>query len=341
MSDHTLNRIFECVFSSPYLSDALTILWHAGEPLVLGTEYYEHAFTILESYRPPVLPIRHNFQTNGMLITQAWATFFQQADVTVGVSIDGPKVLHDRFRKTRRHNGTFDQAMRGIRILQDQRVPFHAITVLTRESLCRPLELFRFYVENGITRIGFNIEEIEGNNKGSSLQVEGIEEEMRCFFQELYSLCESHPGQLSVREFDAAFHAIVEPAAVTYGNPLAEPMRMLSVGVNGELSTFSPELLGYSSERYGPFEFGNIHHNGLDNILHNEAFVAANSDIERGLRQCELTCEYFDICRGGAPVNKLFENGTFDSTETLFCRLAKKAVIDVVLDRLERRCYAS
>jgi uncharacterized protein len=54
------------------------------------------------------------------------------------------------------------------------------------------------------------------------------------------------------------------------------------------------------------------------------------------LEQCRQTCEYFDICLGGCPANKIFENGTFDSTETLFCRLAKKAVIDVVLERVER-----
>ena len=63
-----------------------------------------------------------------------------------------------------------------------------------------------------------------------------------------------------------------------------------------------------------------------------------------GFRSCRaargtdpnLTCEYFSICQGGSPANKLFENGTFDSTETLFCRMSKKAVIDVVLGHMEK-----
>jgi uncharacterized protein len=61
------------------------------------------------------------------------------------------------------------------------------------------------------------------------------------------------------------------------------------------------------------------------------------ADIAAGIERCRRTCPYFAFCGGGAPANKYFENGSFDSTETLFCRLSKQAVLDVVLDKLERR----
>jgi uncharacterized protein len=65
-------------------------------------------------------------------------------------------------------------------------------------------------------------------------------------------------------------------------------------------------------------------------------FRAMASDIAAGVQRCRETCLYFHSCGGGAPANKYFENGSFDSTETMFCRLSHQAVFDVVLDGLER-----
>jgi uncharacterized protein len=70
--------------------------------------------------------------------------------------------------------------------------------------------------------------------------------------------------------------------------------------------------------------------------LHNLKFIAVSAEVASGQERCRASCQYFSICLGGSPANKLFENGSFDSTETLFCRLSKKAVIDVVLGKMER-----
>ncbi len=337
MSEATLERTSERVLSSPFISDQLAILWHAGEPLVPGVEYYEGAFALVNRLKPAALIVNHNFQTNGTLLDQRWLDFFKASEhVTIGLSIDGPAHLHNRYRKTRSQAGTFDQVMRGVRVLQDNVFPFHVITVLTRDSLRCARELFDFYVDSGITQIAFNVEEIEGNHSSSSLRDGDVDSEIRSFFRQFLDLMESRSSKLEVREFLGALAGITSPVSVHYGNPLAQALRIVSIGVNGEISTFSPELLGYGSERHGVFAFGNVHDNELSDILNNPQFQAVNAEIESGLERCRRTCDYFDICLGGAPVNKLFENGTFDSTETLFCRLTKKAVIDVVLERVER-----
>jgi uncharacterized protein len=208
--------------------------------------------------------------------------------------------------------------------------------VLTQDSLRHCDELFDFYVGNRITQIAFNIEEVEGDHRSSSLRGADVDAEIRTFFRRFLDLIETRKARLEVREFMGAFAGIANPATATYGNPLAQALRIVSVGVNGEISTFSPELLGYGSERHGEYAFGNVHADALTDILRNPGFLQVNAEIERGVERCRATCDYFEICRGGAPANKLFENSTFDSTETLFCRLAKKAVIDVVLERLER-----
>lgn len=336
MSERTLERTFECVFSSPFVGEHLTVLWHAGEPLVVGVDYYRRAFELMERHRPNGVKVTCHFQTNGTLLSQDWVDFFRSIDAKVGISLDGPCDLHDASRKSRNGKGTFDQAIRGLGILQDNNFPFHVITVLTKRSLSSPERLLDFYVNNRITQVAFNVEEIEGVHGASSLDAADVDRTMRTFLREFFDLTARRQSRLSVREFDGAFHAIINPACGAYGNPMTEPLRFVSVGVNGELSTFSPELIGTSTRQYPSFVFGNVHENELVDILNNPEFRRVNAEIDRGVQFCRASCEYFDICRGGVPGNKLFENGDFATGETLFCRLSKKAVIDIVLERIEQ-----
>jgi uncharacterized protein len=112
------------------------------------------------------------------------------------------------------------------------------------------------------------------------------------------------------------------------------PFAIVSVDHQGNLCTYSPELLGLASERYGAFHFGNVCRDSLDDILASDGFRRVHDDVAAGIARCRAECEVFGYCGGGAPANKVFENGSFDSSETLFCRLTRKAMIDVVLDKL-------
>ncbi len=95
MSDETLHNLFAQVFASGWASDGLSIVWHAGEPMVLPIEFYRRAFRTIEGLKPPDVAVRHSFQTNGTLVNDRWCEFFAEEDVKVGVSIDGPKRFHD------------------------------------------------------------------------------------------------------------------------------------------------------------------------------------------------------------------------------------------------------
>jgi uncharacterized protein len=104
--------------------------------------------------------------------------------------------------------------------------------------------------------------------------------------------------------------------------------------VEGNISTFSPELLGFKNLRYGNFTWGNVHSDTWDTFPENQAFRKANSDIAAGVVKCKSSCKYFAMCGGGDPSNKLAETGTFDSTETQHCRLHVQAVADVVIEKV-------
>ena len=119
-------------------------------------------------------------------------------------------------------------------------------------------------------------------------------------------------------------------------NVQVEPFCMLNVDCNGNVSTFSPELLGLKNPTYNDFVIGNINAASLEDMNRGAAMRAMSRDIAAGVELCRQNCGYFSVCGGGAPVNKLFENGRFDSARTSFCDLTQKVPIDLILDAFGR-----
>ena len=118
-------------------------------------------------------------------------------------------------------------------------------------------------------------------------------------------------------------------------NDQVTPFRIISIDSQGGFSTFSPELLGMKSDIYGDFCFGNVMVNNFFDIFQQDKFNQVLSDIEAGVQLCAETCEYFFLCGGGAPSNKYFENGSFVSAETMYCRYTIKKPLEIVLTELE------
>ena len=114
------------------------------------------------------------------------------------------------------------------------------------------------------------------------------------------------------------------------------PFGILNVDCEGRFSTYSPELLGIDSSRYGAFALGHVASDRLEDVLASARFRRLEADVARGVDLCQASCRYFPFCGGGPPGNKYFENGDFASTETLFCRFHMKACLDVTADWLER-----
>lgn len=333
----TLERTAEVVLESPYVGRQLTVVWHAGEPLVLPVAFYEDALAIFAAARPSGLTLTHSFQTNATLLDDRWADFIGRTGARVGVSIDGPASFHDAYRRTRRGGGTHAATLAGIRRLQARGLDFHVITVLTADALAAPDAFVDFYLEQGIRNVGFNVEEIEGPHTVSSLQRDGVEEAYARFMQRIIARVRGlPPGTLSVRELRAVVGLILDSSEALRRDEQIEPLGIVSIDVNGNISTFSPELLGTKSERYNDFVFGNVHCDDLDEVLVHPALQRTHAEIREGVRLCARTCSHFELCGGGAPANKFFENGQLASSETLFCRLTRKTLLEQVLGSLEQ-----
>jgi uncharacterized protein len=337
MSLEVLEKAWRFLLAQPdRLAQPLVIAWHAGEPLTVPSAFYERAFTLLAEMAPPGFRVEHWFQTNAMLIQQEWCDFFGRWNVRVGVSVDGPKWLHDTNRVDRRGKPTHDRVLRGIQYLQSQNIHFSTITVLTEAALNYPDDIWRFFCDLGVTYLAFNLEDVEGENRYSSLSTKTSPARVEAFFRRLLELRDRENPSIQIRELDWFLDGIPEWPR-EFRRMESEALCVINISWNGDVSTFSPELMGMKHKRYGDFVFGNVATATLDRLLDDPKLRFVADDIEAGVAECRKNCDYFCLCGGGTPSTKLFENGTFKSAETLACKLRIKCISNVVLDFLEHQ----
>ncbi len=331
IAQSTVHNLFAKLFASGWANQSVNVIWHAGEPLVAPPAFYREAFAAIERLRPPDIGIAHSFQSNGMLLSPAWCDLIEEWHVDIGISIDGPRHLHDRHRVTRSGQGTFDKTRAGIRLLRERRMPFHTISVLSRDSLDAADEMYAFFVAEGIDHVCFNVEESEGQHTSDMLATDDVRARFRRFLARFWQLARASDKVKFVREVDTMISAVFRPNAAPFRNQQVEPLAMLNVDCHGNVSTFSPELLGYKQAEYNDFIIGNINTDSMQQIRDSQWLAAMQRDIDAGVAKCRAGCEYFSICGGGAPMNKLSENGSFATTQTTFCSLIQMAAADVVL----------
>ncbi|MEM1369067.1 MAG: cyclophane-forming radical SAM/SPASM peptide maturase GrrM/OscB [Cyanobacteria bacterium P01_H01_bin.15] len=339
LSPDLIAPISRAVFSSPFFKKTFTFCWHAGEPLAVPISFYRTAFAEIERQDQqldvPEGGYNHSIQTNGTLITDAWCQLFKEYSVQIGVSIDGPAFLHNAHRKTRKGVGSHRGTMTGISRLQKHGIPFTTISVLTADSLAHPDEMFAFFLENGITDVGFNMEETEGVNTRSSLSDVGLETRYRAFIQRFWQLASEVQETFRVREFEDTCSLIYDDARLEHSD-MNHPFRIVSFDHLGNFSTFDPELLSLPTQHYGDFLLGNIREHSLESVCDTLKFQQLYRDMTTGVALCRQSCPYFGLCGGGAGSNKYWENGTFASAETSACRYRIKAITDIVVGELER-----
>jgi uncharacterized protein len=329
------------VFDADLVFGPLTIVWHAGEPLAVPIAYYEQAFREIQENTPANAVVRHCMQSNGTLLNEAWCRFIKAHNVSVGLSIDGPASIHDAHRRTRSGKGSHEAAMRGLRLLQANGIPFHVISVITRQSLGQAEEIYRFFAELGVSQLGFNIEEIEAENQASTLDSSAaVAADIHSFMSAIFALQKADNGRIRIREFDAALSKVQTRKTLRsfdfpYFNEQVRPFGILNVDCDGNYSTYSPELLGMNLAAYGSFDFGNILRDDFVDVVETAKFRSVFQDIQAGIALCKESCAYYGYCGGGAPANKYYENGGFATGETMFCRYSVKLPLDIVLDDLE------
>ena len=143
MSDDMLEQYIRQLIES-HRMDQVTISWQGGEPTLIGLDFYRKAMVLAEKYRRPGMTFLNTMQTNGTLLNDEWCEFFKEHNFLIGLSIDGPRELHDIYRLDKGGRPTFDKVMRGLRLLQKHGVEYNLLTTVNRVNADYPLEVYKF-----------------------------------------------------------------------------------------------------------------------------------------------------------------------------------------------------
>lgn len=125
-------------------SDEVVFSWQGGEPTLLGLEFFHKVIALEQKYKKPYQRIENDLQTNGTLLDDEWGAFLKRHRFLVGLSIDGPKELHDRYRLAKDGKPTFDKVFSAAQMLHRHGVPFNSLSVINRVNARRPLDVYRF-----------------------------------------------------------------------------------------------------------------------------------------------------------------------------------------------------
>jgi uncharacterized protein len=154
MSDEVL-RAYVARYIAAQATPEVEFTWQGGEPMLMGLEFFERAVALQREYAGDKV-IRNTLQTNGTLIDEAWCEFLHREGFTVGLSLDGPRQVHDLYRPDKSGGSSFDDVMRGLRMLLRHDIPFNVLVTVAKETAKYPLDIYRFLVAEGVRFIQFN-----------------------------------------------------------------------------------------------------------------------------------------------------------------------------------------
>ena len=123
----------------------VTIAWQGGEPTLMGLDFFRRAVEVEKKYARPGMRIENTLQTNGVLINDEWCEFLHENNFLVGLSLDGPRHLHDAFRRDKAGNSVFDKVVRAARLMQKHKVEFNILCTVNAKNSQHPLEVYRFF----------------------------------------------------------------------------------------------------------------------------------------------------------------------------------------------------
>jgi uncharacterized protein len=341
MSDEVLSAfIANYITSQPV--PVVEFVWQGGEPTLLGLDFFKRVVELQRQYAKRKT-IKNSLQTNGTLLTDDWCRFMKQHNYLVGISIDGPKEIHDRYRRDRKVNGTFDQVMRGLRLLQKNKVEYNVLASVARETARYPLEIYRFLRDAGVEFIQFSpIVERKADMRSSQqgLRLSGpasldkpelrtgvtpwsvVPEEYGDFLITIYEEWVRHDvGRVFVMNFEWALNAWI-------GNPspvcihAEECGRSLVIEHNGDV---------YACDHcvYPEYRLGNVLTDRLPDLAERSRETGFGVAKETALPRSCRDCIVLAACRGGCPKHRFAASYCNESGLHYLCEGYKKFFLHI------------
>lgn len=297
MTDDVLEaHIRGYIESQPDDSAEVNFAWQGGEPTLLGLDYFKRVVELQQRYQRPGMKISNSLQTNGTKLDIAWCQFLRANQFLVGISIDGPEELHDRYRVTKGGKGSFHQVKRGLDHLIAENVDYNVLTVVQRDNGDHPDEVYEGIKAMGAEFFQFIpiVERTGGQGVTDRSVLPGQFGEFMVRVFELWR--QGDIGAVFVQHFDAALNAAVgNPYTVCVHAP--ECGRSVAIEHNGDL---------FSCDHYVEDEYrlGNINSQGYAALLDGDLQTEfGRSKLTKLPAKC-VECSIRYLCHGGCPAQR-------------------------------------
>lgn len=304
MSDEVLNAYIVQNLAAHGKMATVEFAWHGGEPTLCGIDFFRRALAFEEKHGSG-RSMQNTLQTNGTLLNDEWCQFFRENDFIIGISIDGPKQLHDKYRRDARGGGSFEDVMRGVALLKRYGVRYNTLTTINAANVLFPDEVYAFL--SGVSDFMQFLPVVEqardamppgvfsGKFEGKTADYSTGSREYGEFLCRVFDIWRSRDiGEKFVQAFEAVIGNMMgSPAGVCVHEPICG--HAASVEADGSL---------YSCDRYAfdLYKLGNITETPLSAMMeNNRKFGMYKAD---GLAQECIDCHYLGLCWGGCPKDR-------------------------------------
>lgn len=292
----------------------VAFVWQGGEPTLLGIDFFKKMIDLQKPFAGHK-KVSNALQTNGTLLTDEWCSFLKKNNFMVGISLDGPKEIHDRYRRDRAGNGSFDKVMRGLKLLQKHGLDYNVLASVAYDTANYPLEIYRFFKDQGIEFIQFApiverlpdlISRKHGLRLAGPAALDREEEQTGVtpwtvdaeaygdFLIAIYEEWVRHDvGKIFVMNFEWALNAWIgnsSPVCIhakTCG-------RSLVMEHNGDVYACDHSV-------YPQYRLGNITTDSLDDMAEKSLRSGFGVNKESALPRWCRECEVLAACQGGCP----------------------------------------
>jgi uncharacterized protein len=306
--------------------------WQGGEPTLLGVDFFRQVVNLQNKYMNGK-KIENALQTNGILLNDEWCEFFKENDFLIGLSIDGPESLHNRYRLNKGGKGTFKQVMKGIEYLKKHDVRFNTLTVMQRDNSYHPLDVYHFLKEisEGYMQFIPIVERISGTDEKNELKLvspnysaaANVSEwsveplQFGTFLCDIFNeWVRQDVGKYFVQLFDIALEAWMgmESSLCVFKKTCGQAM---IIEHNGDL---------YSCDHfvYPENKLGNIMDSPLESLVNSEQQVKFAADKLDNLPQYCLNCEVRFACHGECPKHRFIKTPDGEEGLNYLCAGYKK-----------------
>lgn len=304
MSDEMLETVVREYIAANEVPE-VTFNWHGGEPLVLGLDFFRRAVELERKYAAGK-KINNTVETNGVLLNQEWADFFAQNDFLVGISIDGPRDIHDKFRRDRGGAPTFDKVLHGVEILRSAGVEFNAMSTVNAASEGRGAEVYQFLKSLGTRYLQFMpvVEHVKGGRivdpSEPGAQIAPWSVSASAFGRFLCDIFDqwvrNDVGRYFVGQFDAALASWcrVSPGICAFGE---------TCGGNAVIE-HNGDVYPCDHFVYSKYKLGNIADNTIPEMMASDAMVRFGIDKRNSLPSACRQCQWRFACNGECPKHR-------------------------------------